>query len=260
MSHWQEYSSCWSSVRPPLLPSAEVTSRIVALVGSQSQPVLLLGVTAELARAFEQVSAVDKSSAMIAKVWPGDQMGKQARCADWLELDGLDERFAAIIGDGSLNNLAYPHELTMLLARLLPFLRTGGRFVCRLYERPQEAFTLGDLHASTAGKTGIGFHGFKLQLALHLAAVQGPSIPVAMILQYFNEMFPDRDALAAQSGWPRSVIDTMDLYKDSAEVYTFPSRQEFRAILPQKIKDIRFESCGNYDLSQCCPILAFVKA
>jgi hypothetical protein len=260
MSHWQEYPACWANVRPPLRPTADVINRIVALAGSQSHPVLLLGVTSELAQAFEQVYAVDKCSAMIAKVWPGDQAQKQALCANWLDLAGMDDRFAAIIGDGSLNNLVYPHEMTLLLARLIPFLRAGGRFVCRLFERPQRPITLSDLRTSASGKTGIGFHGFKLQLAMYLAEVNGASIPVALILRRFNEVFPDRDELAARSGWTRPVIDTMDLYKESAVVYAFPNRQEFRAILPQNIKDIRFESCGTYDLSQCCPILAFEKA
>lgn len=259
MTHWQKYHAAWSKLEAPLRPNAETLGKIRELTGKVAGPVLLLGVTPELARSFDQVLAVDKNKAMIDNVWPGNSEMKQARHADWLDLEGPKEHFAAVVGDGSLNAVTTLREIRQLLECVIDLLAPGGKFACRLYERPVKAFTEDHLRQMGSRPATLNFHAFKWQLAMHLAETAGASMPVVLIRERFNDLFPDRDRLARDTGWPRDIIDMIDIYKGSPTIYTFPSRREFLNVLPKGISHARFEACGTYDLAECCPMLAFSK-
>jgi hypothetical protein len=258
MSHWQKFPTRWSLLKPPLRPDASVVARLQELVGGVAGPVLLLGVTPELAAAFDVVEAVDKSSAMIASVWPGDSPGRTAVEGDWLELAG-GPRFDGVVGDGSLNALTSLDDMGRLLGIVVGLLRPGRGFACRLYERPQIPFSLDDLLASTARPGLMNFHAFKWQLAMHIAEISGATVRVERIGERFNAMFADRDALARRTGWSREEIDTIDVYAGSPLAYTFASRAELARLLPAGIEGTEFQACGSYDLAACCPVLTFRK-
>jgi hypothetical protein len=53
---------------PPLRPGNAVIDDVKRLVGRRQGPILLLGVTPELAHALDMVQAVDKNSAMVDSV------------------------------------------------------------------------------------------------------------------------------------------------------------------------------------------------
>jgi len=259
MTHWQKYHAAWSKLEAPLRPNADTLSKIRELTGKVAGPVLLLGVTPELARSFDHVLAVDKNKAMIDNVWPGDSDTKQALHADWLDLEAPKNHFAAAVGDGSLNAVTTLREIRQLLERVVDLLAPGGKFACRLYERPERSFTEDHLRQVGSRPASLNFHAFKWQLAMHLAETAGASMPVVLIRERFNDLFPDRDKLARETGWPRDIIDMIDIYKGSPTIYTFPNRREFLNVLPQGISNVRFEACGSYDLAECCPMLAFAK-
>ena len=258
MSHWQTFPARWSLLKPPLRPDASVVERVRGLVGADAAPVLVLGVTPELAAAFAVVEAVDRSSGMIAALWPGDAPGRRAIEGDWLALAG-GPRFAAVVGDGSPNALTSLDEIERLLRIVVDLLLPGGTFACRLYERPARPFTLDDLLATASRPGTLNFHAFKWQLALHLAQVRSPVVPVERVGERFDALFPDRDALARRTGWSRAEIDTIDVYKGSPLAYTFPDRVEFTRLLPPGIEAAEFQPCGSYDLASCCPMLTFRK-
>lgn len=260
MSHWTTNSTHWGKLQAPLRPNTDVVACVRKLTGDPTGPVLLLGVTPELADAFAVVQAIDKNPGMIANVWPGDGPNKRAEQGDWLDLDRSERRFSAAVGDGSLNCTCSLRELRSLLAVARDVLAPGGRFACRLFERPANSFTAADLADTASGRAKLNFHAFKWQIAMHLAGQVGAAIPVALILQRFNELHPDRDELAKRTGWPREAIDTIDIYLGSPVVFVFPDRAEFTAALPDGIGDVRFSDCGSYDLANCCPILSFRKA
>lgn len=259
MTHWQKYHATWSKLEPPLRPNADTLAKVKALTGQASGPVLLLGVTPELAGAFDHVLAVDKNKAMIDNVWPGNSPTKTALHADWLDLDRPKNHFTAAVGDGSLNSVNNLREIRLLLTRIVDLLASGGHFACRLYERPERPFSEEDLRDMGTRRATLNFHAFKWQLAMHLAEAGGASVPVVLIRERFNELFPDRDKLARDTGWRREIIDMIDIYRGSPTVYGFPNRQEFLNVLPDGISNVRFESCGTYDLAECCPMLAFEK-
>jgi SAM-dependent methyltransferase len=256
-NHWDKSPPHWSRIEPPLRPDAEVTRAFQQLAGGPSARVLLLGVTSELANAFESVYAIDKSPMMLSRVWPGDSSTRHAVQGNWLEMPVPDHPFDAAIGDGSLSNLAYPHEVREVLSRVLASLRPGGRFVCRLFERPDMPLGREDLLAAASGPARINFHAFKWQVAMHLAEQTQATIPVPGIVALFDDLFPDRQAVAARTGWPRELIDLLDVYRDSEVRFTFMTRSEILAVLPPGITDLRFDACSNYDLAQCCPLMSF---
>ena len=259
MSHWEKYHTRWALIEPPLRCSDEVVREIQSIIGRAPGTVLLLGVTPELADAFDEVFAVDKNPSMIANVWPGDSAGKRAVAADWLELRSQGETFAAIVGDGSLNNLGYPSDIKKLLGIALEMLAPGGRFVCRLFERPSSPFTLDDIMMAASAPASLNFHALKWMIAMHVAAQNEAMVPVVQILATFNKLFPDRERLSRDTGWPRTAIDTIDIYQDSAMSYSFPCREEFLTIIPDSAIEVEFRNCGTYNLASCCPILAFRK-
>ena len=259
VNHWQTFPARWALLKPPLRPDASVVDCLRGLVGADAAPVLLLGVTPELAAAFAEVEAVDRSAEMIAALWPGDGPGKRAVRGDWLELGG-EPRFAAVVGDGSPNALTSLDDAARLLRIVVALLLPGGSFACRLYERPAVPFTVDDLVATTSRPGVMNFHAFKWQLALHIAETSSPTVRVAGILERFDALFPDRDALARRTGWTRAEIDTIDVYAGSPLAYTFPNRAEFTRLLPEGIEAARFLPCGSYDMAACCPMLTFRKA
>ncbi|MGE0006832.1 MAG: class I SAM-dependent methyltransferase [Parvibaculaceae bacterium] len=258
MTHWQKYHAAWSKLEAPLRPNAETLGRIHELTGGAG-PALLLGVTPELARAFDPVLGVDKNKAMIDHVWPGDTATRKALHADWLDLDEPKGHFAAVVGDGSLNAVTTLREVGLVLTRVVDLMAPGGRFACRLYERPQQPFTEDHLREAGSRRATLNFHAFKWQLAMHLADRVGASMPVVLIRERFNELFPDRDRLARDTGWSRDIIDMIDIYRGSPAIYVFPDRREFLDALPKGVCDVRFAPSGSYDLAECCPMLTFRK-
>jgi hypothetical protein len=254
--HWHTYHTRWAGLRAPLRPTSETVEKIVGLVGKRDRRILLLGVTPELAEAFTTVVAIDKSAAMIENIWPGNTPSKIASEGDWLALDASLGSFSAIIGDGSCNAVTYPVALRRLLEQVCDHLERHGRFACRIYERPDIIPPISSIVAEARQPAARNFHAFKWLLAMHIAEDTEPSVPVELILNTFNEHFPDRDRLAEQSGWPRADIDTIDAYRNSPAVYCFPNRTEILAMIPRGLVDEHFHPSGTYDLAECCPIFS----
>lgn len=259
-SHWQSFHRRWSLLEAPLRPNTDILAGIVGLVGARTQRILLLGVTPELALAFDTMVAVDKSATMIGNIWPGDSATRHAIEADWLTLDGSLGHFSAAVGDGSCNAVAYPGELTQLLGQVHGHLETGGRFVCRVFLRPDLPWSWTELKTMAAEPAGVNFHAFKWMLAMRIAADTEPSVPVARIRERFDQCFPDRKALAACTGWAEEVIAMIDIYRDSSEILCFPTRAEFLACLPPGFTNIGIHPCGTYDLAGASPLLCCEKS
>jgi SAM-dependent methyltransferase len=238
-----------------LRPTGETVRNVIDLVGDRDRRVLLFGVTPELAKAFDRLVGVDKSRGMIENLWPGDTATRKSVEADWLTLDGSLGQFSAAIGDGSCNCVAYPKEVEKVLEQVRDHLEPGGRFVCRVYLRPDAMPSRAEMQGDPRGKARINFHAFKFLLAMRIAEDSEATVPVVSILAAFEEMFPDRDALAERTDWPRADIDTIDSYRNSSVAYSFFNRAEFLGAMPQGLVNPQFHSSGAYDLAETCPIL-----
>jgi hypothetical protein len=100
------------------------------------------------------------------------------------------------------------------------------------------------------------FHAFKWCLAMAIVAeADDPNIPVVKIRDVFNAALPDRARLARSSGWSAEDIDTIDVYRGSAEVYSFPTFEQLRAAVPGAFADLRLVPAGSYELAERCPLV-----
>ncbi len=255
-SHWAELFRRRAQLTPPLRPSHEVAEGMRQAIAGHDERVLLLGVTPELVELGSELIAADRSDMMIANVWPGDTARRRAVKADWLALPFPKAHFSAAIGDGSLNTLLYPSGHRQVYEQLTKVLRPRGRFVFRLYKTPDRGEPLSSVRAATMTGEIRGFNAFKWRLTMAIvAASRDPNIAVETIRDTFEREFPDRGQLTAATGWAPEAIDTIDAYKGSSEVYSFPTFAQLRAAIPAAFENPRLVAAGTYELAERCPLV-----
>lgn len=252
---WRDFHRRWGALRPPLRPNHEVVSCIAGLVAGRDQRLLLLGVTPELSVLGQDLTSVDWSAEMIARVWPGDGPTRRVVQANWLHLPRFERPFTAAIGDGSFNVLQGLEEYEMIFASLKGELAPGALIAVRCYLAPDVPEPAEQIVADVlAGRTG--FHALKWRLAMILVREHGhPSLPVQRIYERFETLFPDRAALSAATGWSAEAIAEIDAYRDSPVAYCFPTAAELLAAA-RGLEEARLVPAGSYELAQRCPIFA----
>jgi hypothetical protein len=250
----------WTNLKPPLRPDGDVVTAFEDAIAAHDDRVILLGVTPELTGIGRTLIAVDWNRDMIDHVWPGDQPDRTALHSDWRELQIDGEACSAAIGDGSFNVTVWPVDYDLILRRLSASLRSGGRIGFRFYVTPDDCESCAAL-ADVVMNGGIGFHAFKWRLAMAMAAASGdPNVALADIHDRFQSLFPDRDALAAGSGWSLTTIGEIDAYARSATRFSFPTRAQILDALPADFIDARFVDAGHYELAEHCPLLVAERA
>jgi SAM-dependent methyltransferase len=254
--HRREYYRAWSRLTPPWRPHLEVIEAVKQQIGDQAGRTLLLGVTPELANILDDLVALDRNYSMVVHVWPGNTSARRAAVGDWRNGNFAPNSFSACVGDGSLCGLRSPDEVERVLTEISLALRSGGKFVCRVFAPPAEHETISAVaEAALSGVIG-NFHGFKMRFAMALAA-QRPEhrVGVSDILGEFDKRFGDRDELVRVTGWNREEIDTIDFYKGSTIVFNFPTRQRLLSVVSAIFPNARFVAAGTYELANCCPLL-----
>jgi hypothetical protein len=260
-SHWENYHRLWDRLGPPLRPHQDVVVAFERLLAGHAKHVLLLGVTREFAGLGERLTAIDHNAQMIANLWPGDTEIRHAEKGDWLALPFPARHFSAAIGDGALVMLAYPTAYTTLFEQLGRVLEPEGLFATRFFATPDgNRDTMPTLREQVLARGAGSFNAFKWRLAMVLVTqARNPNIKVTAIRDAFEQMFPDREVLAAATGWELEDIATIDAYKDSRTIYSFPTREELRAVIPGDFVNARFISSGAYDLAERCPIVVMER-
>ena len=253
---WQAFRRRWPRLRPPLRPNADIVAAIAGQIDGHDARVLQLGVTPELASLGRDLTAVDWSEEMAARIWPGDRADRRAVLADWRAMPPFPHPFTAAIGDGSLNTLEWPHDIGAVLANVAARLAAGGRIAIRCYLSPDAAESLAGLAADVAAGREPSPHAFKWRLAMALCAARGDAnIALEVIWRALDEMFPDRNALAAASGWDVDDIGDFDAYRGSPATYCFPTAAQIVGAIPPPFSNVRFAPAGDYPLAERCPIL-----
>lgn len=265
-SVWSSHARQWHRVGPPLRPS-EADAELMAKWAASANPAgacLVLGVTPEIfAQAWladRQLWAVDHSESMARALWRKDRPAVTARrhvcvVARWQQSPLTDGGTTLAIGDGSLNALPSLQELQHVLAELHRVLAPSGWLVIRAFVRPSEAESLKQVvqHARQ-GRIG-SFDAFKWRLAMSLVEGDDASVAVAQVARCFDQLFPDRAALAAATGWPIASIHSIDAYQGSATRYVFPTRGQFERALDPHFRLMAIE-CPSYELGERCPTIA----
>ena len=248
-THWAERSRNWGKKGPPLQPNQEIIDCFASLVPTSAN-ILLLGVTPQIATAYTHVTAVDREPAMIENVWPGNSETKRAINDNWLTVELPENYYDGIIGDGSINMLDIK-DVEFMLGKAQRLLRPGGTFACRMFTRPDEPVTMKRLLSEAAMPT-VNFSAYRRLIPMYLADKNGPLVPVRLIVELFDQLFPDRTVLP----WTAEQMSTMDAYRNSDSTTWFPTRQEILDLAPA---GSRYIESGTYDISDTCPILTFAK-
>lgn len=258
-AHWNSFQRAFFRMRPPLRPDAAVVEAIRALVHDCADPMLLLGVTPELADLSPNLTAIDRTQAMLDFVWPGDTPQRRAHVGNWLKLGLPAASFASVIGDGALT-VPYPGPATKLLREAANVLIPGGRFVCRVFSSPEAGETLAAVRDAVSSREVRSVHALKWRIGMALGHERAaPNVPVREIREQFERWFPDRAALAAETGWPRDEIDTIDMYAGSDANYSFATRRQFLEIVPPEFARARFVDVGDYELAERCPLFVLER-
>jgi len=247
-SQWEERSKNWAN-KPPMVPNYEVIDYLKSQIDNDSD-VLVLGVTQQFYQAFDNVTAVDREPAMIERVWLGDTDTKHAILDNWLTVDLPDNNFDAILGDGSLNMLVNSKEIQTVVDRCREWLAPNGKFICRMFIRPDQPITREYLLEQAANPT-ISWTAFRRFVPMLLAHEQGAFVPWAQVYTFFNELFPDRTLLP----FTLKEIARMDAYKDATTSTWFPTRKEILDLLP----DAEFVDVGTYDIAELFPLIVIKK-
>lgn len=256
---WAAFHARRAKSRPPIYPHADVVAALAGLVAGSDGHVLLLGATPELGVIGAALTMADWSPTMISEVWQPLHPTRPALLCDWRELPG-DLRITAVIGDGSLASNRWPEDYHAMLAVAARLLSPGGKVAIRLFTSPDMAEPLEAVRdAALSGEIG-GFHALKWRLAGCVAG-QGGSANVAVeaILAAFEQAFPDRMTLAERTGWGLDVIAEIDAYRGNPAVYSFPTRAQALAAVPEGFRDVRLVEAGSYELAERCPILALTR-
>jgi hypothetical protein len=257
MSTWPKHSAAWNSIGPPMRPSQQVIDLFQDLAGPEQT--MMMGVTPEFHPAFEYMIAVDRDEGMIDKVWLGDTKTKRVIHSNWMDMIWPEDNFSSIIGDCALPMLTTLDRMTEFQQRCYKWLKPGGVFVQRLFERPNEDYTWDQLVDMVSKPADINFHAFKWVACMSLAAEVGYKISDPIRFEYLNKLCADRAAVCKSTGWTREAVDTIDMYENGVQAVAFCNRAEWQSTVPEDALEVSFLYAYDYDLWQHCPILTWKK-
>jgi SAM-dependent methyltransferase len=242
-------------LKPPLEATQETADATRAAIAGRSGRVLLLGVTPRLADIADDMTAVDWSAAMIARVWPGDTERRRAVEADWRDMPFGEPTFTAVIGDGSFNTLEYPGGYRAVFRELERVVVAGARFAVRFYVTPSPCESFDAIREDALHGRVLAVDALKWRLGMAVAARDGANVARGAIKRAFDETFPDRVALLSGSGWSEGDLAAIDWYKDVPDIISFPTADEIVSAVPGGFANPRWVSSGTYELAERCPIL-----
>lgn len=264
--HWKKACINLMPGRPPWSPSLQDGMFMrefagLALERNGAEPrLLVLGVTPEVIQLdwplAAHVVAVDSSAAMIASTWrPHKSLRSSVVCARWQDMPVPSAAFDAVVGDGSLNALPSLDDYGPVLRQVARTLKPGGVFVLRCFVKPDDIETPEHVLAQARAGAFPTTAAFRMRFAFAVTGTDG-SIGLAHMRGVFNALVPDRDDLAAATGWPRDHIDRVDADKDSGVKLTFPTQSQFVA-LAKPFFELESSMRGTYLLSDQCPTQLF---
>jgi hypothetical protein len=264
-SYWDSFARAYANLGGPLRPSEEEVGLMEGVVRDwmmsrriTSPRALLLGATPEIANMRwpegTSLTALDKSFPMAKIVWPGDISGQRAMvCADWLAPPRREASYDVVIGDGSINSLAYPAGFRALAETVSSLLHGPGLLVLRCYLQVTPRESAEQVHAQALDGSVGSFHAFKLRLLMALQRTARDGVAVNDVHQWVSRNV-DLPALTLRTGWARSAVETIQYYKDSTTVYAFPTLDQLRSELLPLFEEVSLLIAGH-EMGPRCPIL-----
>lgn len=251
-NHWQGFAQKWGLLGSPLRPCPEDVNNFQQAIGSDAGRCLLLGVTPELAGLSPSLTAIDNCAAMISALWTGKQ---PVILGDWLDLPFAAGSFDTIVGDGCLVLLAHPVQHSKFFEQLVRVLAPGGKILLRIFVSSEQTESREFVCQQALNAQINSFHAFKWRLSMAIAA-ESPdrNFNVAETCATFDRLLPDRKQLTALTGWRADEIETVDFYRGSPAIYSYPTLEQVRKCIPATLHEIDV-IYGSYELADRCPIM-----
>lgn len=260
-NHWDSYHRHWKLLDAPLRPTPETVGIFERELDLGNADVLLLGVTPELAVLGRSMLAIDQSAAMISGVWAGDNTSRRAMTGNWLDLPVEQKSFDAVIGDGCLSAVDTKAARGSLFGEIARVLKPGRHAAIRVFARPETGDDLRGIEALVLAGGIENFHALKWRIAM--ACTTGDcdsSVDVQAIRAAFDKLFPDREALAARTGWSMASINTIDVYAGSETRYSFATLAMLEDEARGWFDQVHVVPSGSYPLAERCPLLVLGSA
>ena len=177
---------------------------------------------------------------------------------NWLTYPFKINSYSAIIGDGSINMVEYPINVSTMFYRCEQILRDGGVFAVKFFTRPMKPITKDDLMNVIEGHIKINPCAFNRMIVAYNAEITGtPSVPNKSILETLELLVTDVDKLIENTGWDKDFyLARYESYRKSQLVTNIPNREELLKLAP---KYSYFVESEGYDFCENTPILTFTK-
>ena len=256
----RDFHHRWPTLLPPLRPHPAVVVQTDALLGGCDAPVLLLGVTPELAGIGRPIIAVDWSAEMIALAWLGDSDSRRVILGDWKAMPIADASVGGAMGDGALTMLNWPGDAVAVLGELWRVVRPGGHAVIRCFATPEAPESLTAL-AEVAARGELQFHEWRLRF--NMAAARNDdaiNITSARLFEHYEADWPSRRDYIDACGWPGDALAEIDAYQGSAYTHCYPKRSEIGQLLATSWPGAwRFAETSGYPGAEHCPLLVLER-
>jgi len=263
--HFSRIVPQWSHFGPPLRPSPDDTAAVQRVVSGLAPAAyaVVLGLTPEIIGCTwppdVALLAVDHSPAMISALWPPEKGPANARVelADWCAMPIASGTIDLVAGDGCYVVFDFPDGYARLTREVRRVLRPGGRYVIRVFLRPDRPEAVADVAQALADGAIGSVHALKLRLlaAVHGASSRGSRLgEVWRAWSAMSSRLPAR--LAGVRGWSAPEIVGIESYRGMDAHYYLPTLAELRQAFRSGFVEVACD-CGRHELADRCPTLVF---
>ena len=239
----------------------EEAIRVHAGASPKSTRVLLLGATPRLANMRwpdgTMMLAVDSAMAFVRDVWPGDIPDRRrAVQGDWRALPVRDAAYDVVIGDGSLNCVRYPDGIRVAAEAVQRALGRHGLLALRLFVRPDICESPQELVQDVAAGRVETFNQFRFRLLMAMQRSVEEGVAVRDVHRFWQDLASRKDSVPTTPGWSGEDLQAIEPYRESPVVHTFPTLNEWRAVLSDRFEQLAVLP-ASYVLGDRCPIIVW---
>lgn len=265
--HFSQIVPKWSQFGPPLRPWPD-DSAVVQCVASTLHAgahVVVLGLTPEIIACDwptgVKLSAVDHSPSMIEQLWPPAKgpVDSEVLLADWAAMPFKSGTIDLVAGDGCYVLQSWPEDYAALTLEVGRVLRPGGRYVIRVFLRPNEPESIADIARDLASGRIGSVHAIKLRLLAAVHGASGAGSRLGDVFQAWTTMPELPAVLAGKRGWTAEEIVGIESYGGMDARYYLPTLAEFRHGLGPHLCELECVF-GRNELAERCPTLVLARS
>ena len=227
---WDRVSKHWKFQEEPLSPSLEdlqiIDLAVEAWFERTKRParVVILGVTPQFLRINwskgTKITAIDRSEAMIERVWPGKR--KDAILGDWRSMNLANHSIDIVLCDGGFAFVDYPTGQKSVVDQLARVIAIDGIFIGRFYLPPKRKEKAEKVLADFRSGNIKNVATLKIRLAMSLQRTSKEGVVLQDIWNTLSYYCPDFERIAKKLDWKTETLATLEHYRNSKERFYFP--------------------------------------